>query len=236
MGKRSLSDGSKTLQIKSGHSHYWYATAITVTVHPLNHKYDLGSHPRSFDRPGCIRPAIFERKDYRVDRWNCMRLDFLDPQNACLTLVQPQVEFDLSYTDTAFVSLSTTVLFNYPFSGFAKLPLSLIISLELFSCKVGRVSLSLAPPSRLTVFPDRLHTSKAHDQHKTTPRDIRRVSSADHQYTPFVHLTASQDDLHHGFSSSTGRRAEAARTYRSSGKTVLGTTPSLPSDFSFLFE
>lgn len=52
-------------------------------------------------------------------------------------LVQPQVEFDLSYTDTAFISLSTTVLFNYPFPGFAKLPLSLIISLELFSCRVS---------------------------------------------------------------------------------------------------
>lgn len=48
----------------------------------------------------------------------------------------PQVQFDLNYTDTAFISLSTTVLFNYPFPSFAKLPLSLIISLELFSCKI----------------------------------------------------------------------------------------------------
>jgi len=48
----------------------------------------------------------------------------------------PQVEFDLNYTDTAFISLSTTALFNYPFPGFAKLPLSLMISLELFSCKI----------------------------------------------------------------------------------------------------
>jgi maintenance of morphology protein 1 len=47
------------------------------------------------------------------------------------------VEFDLNYTDTAFISLSTTALFNYPFPGFAKLPLSLIIALELFSCKAG---------------------------------------------------------------------------------------------------
>lgn len=48
----------------------------------------------------------------------------------------PQVQFDLNYSDTAFISLSTTVLLNYPFPGFAKLPLSLIISLELFSCKI----------------------------------------------------------------------------------------------------
>ena len=46
-----------------------------------------------------------------------MRLGFLDPQNACPTLVQPQAEPDLSYTDTAFVSLYTTVLFDYPFPG-----------------------------------------------------------------------------------------------------------------------
>ena len=62
---------------------------------------------------------------------------FFDTERGSDVLVQPQVEFDLSYTDTAFISLSTTVLFNYPFPGFAKLPLSLIISLELFSCKVG---------------------------------------------------------------------------------------------------
>ena len=72
-----------------------------------------------------------------------MRHNFLDRQNLQLTFFQPQVEFDLSYTDTAFISLSTTVLFNYPFPGFAKLPLSLIISLELFSCKVSGASLAL---------------------------------------------------------------------------------------------
>ena len=62
-----------------------------------------------------------------------------------LTSVQPQVEFNLNYTDTAYISLSTTVLFNYPFPGFAKLPLSLMISLELFSCKVGDALLSTVP-------------------------------------------------------------------------------------------
>ena len=71
-----------------------------------------------------------------------MRHNFLGTRNPRLTFAQPQVEFDLSYTDTAYISLSTTVLFNYPFPGFAKLPLSLMISLELFSCKV-----SGSPPS-----------------------------------------------------------------------------------------
>jgi maintenance of morphology protein 1 len=68
---------------------------------------------------------------------------FSQHTTARLTFAQPQVEFDLSYTDTAFISLSTTVVFDYPFPGFAKLPLSLIISLELFSCKVGGPSPSL---------------------------------------------------------------------------------------------
>lgn len=142
-----------------------------------------------------------------------MHHDFSDTQNAWLTFVQPQVEFDLNYTDTAFISLSTTVLFNYPFPGFAKLPLSLIISLELFSCKVGTDSLSLVLSGRLTIFLDCIHASQTHDQHKTTPCDITGVSRVDHQYTPLIHLTASQDDLHHGLKSPTGRRAKTTRAH-----------------------
>ena len=84
-------------------------------------------------------------------------------RGAGLTLLQPQVEFDLNYTDTAFISLSTTVLFNYPFPGFAKLPLSLIISLELFSCKVSVTGIMLSLRSRLTALLDRLHASEAYD-------------------------------------------------------------------------
>ncbi|KAF9778153.1 hypothetical protein BJ322DRAFT_1093309 [Thelephora terrestris] len=48
----------------------------------------------------------------------------------------PQVEVDLNYTDTASISVSTTALLNFPFPGFAKLPVSLVVSLELFSCKL----------------------------------------------------------------------------------------------------
>ena len=136
---------------------------------------------------------------------------FFSVQNAQLTFVQSQVEFDLNYTDTAFISLSTTVLFNYPFPGFAKLPLSLIISLELFSCKVGDDSAGL--PNRLTTPLDHLHASQTHDQYKTTPCIITRVSCANHQYTPLVHLTTPQDDLHHGLASPTGRCAKTARAY-----------------------
>ena len=53
------------------------------------------------------------------------------------TVPDPQIEFDLHYTDTASTPLSTVVLFNYPFPGFAKLPFSLMISLGLFLSGVG---------------------------------------------------------------------------------------------------
>lgn len=140
-----------------------------------------------------------------------MRHSFFDTQGARLMFVQPQVEFDLSYTDTAYISLSTTVLFNYPFPGFAKLPLSLVVSLELFSCKVGGTSLPPSPFELISDISDRLHAPQTNDQHKTTSRDITRISRIDHQHTPIVHLTASQNDIHHGLACSTGRRAETSR-------------------------
>ncbi|KAG1757409.1 hypothetical protein EDB19DRAFT_1657322 [Suillus lakei] len=54
------------------------------------------------------------------------------------------IEFDMSYTDTISVSLSTSYLFNYPMSSFARLPVSLTISLSLFESKVTLVSPSPA--------------------------------------------------------------------------------------------
>lgn len=42
----------------------------------------------------------------------------------------------MDYVDTVSISLSTSVLFNYPFSSFARLPVSLTISLSLFSATV----------------------------------------------------------------------------------------------------
>ncbi|KAF9229468.1 hypothetical protein BS17DRAFT_799003 [Gyrodon lividus] len=52
------------------------------------------------------------------------------------------VQFDMSYTDSISISLSTAYLFNYPMSSFARLPVSLTISLDLFESPV-----SLAAPS-----------------------------------------------------------------------------------------
>ncbi|KAI0322674.1 hypothetical protein OF83DRAFT_545778 [Amylostereum chailletii] len=61
---------------------------------------------------------------------------------------EPQLEFDLVYTDTISVSLSTAYLFNYPMFAFARLPVSLTISLSLFSC-----SLVVIPPSSSSPAP-----------------------------------------------------------------------------------
>jgi len=53
-----------------------------------------------------------------------------------------EIEFDANYIDTLSLSLSTSYLFNYPTSSFAKLPISLTISLSQF-----KSSISVRPPS-----------------------------------------------------------------------------------------
>ncbi|KAF5382902.1 hypothetical protein D9757_006392 [Collybiopsis confluens] len=58
-----------------------------------------------------------------------------------------QIEFDVEYTDSISVSLSTSYLFNYPMPLFARLPVSLTVSLSLF-----KSSVTMTPP---------LHTSPA---------------------------------------------------------------------------
>ncbi|TFY72893.1 hypothetical protein EVG20_g118 [Dentipellis fragilis] len=59
-----------------------------------------------------------------------------------------ETEFDLTYRDTVSVSLSTAYLFNYPKSAFARLPVSLTISLSLFASRVV-----LTPPSPTSPAP-----------------------------------------------------------------------------------
>ncbi|GBE78306.1 Maintenance of mitochondrial morphology protein [Sparassis crispa] len=58
------------------------------------------------------------------------------------------IEFDMTYVDTLSVSLSTSVLFNYPFPAFARLPVSLTVSLSLFSSSV-----LLTPPQPQSPHP-----------------------------------------------------------------------------------
>ncbi|KAF9452617.1 maintenance of mitochondrial morphology protein 1 [Macrolepiota fuliginosa MF-IS2] len=54
---------------------------------------------------------------------------------------QMETEFDATYTDTISLSLSTSYLFNYPMASFARLPISLTISLSQF-----KSSISVTPP------------------------------------------------------------------------------------------
>ncbi|PPR03162.1 hypothetical protein CVT26_008013 [Gymnopilus dilepis] len=59
-----------------------------------------------------------------------------------------EIEFDASYTDTLSLSLSTSYLFNYPTASFARLPISLTISLSQF-----KSSIIVRPPSPTSVAP-----------------------------------------------------------------------------------
>ena len=45
----------------------------------------------------------------------------------------------MSYIDSVSISISTSVLFNYPFPSFARLPVSLTISLSLFASSVSAI-------------------------------------------------------------------------------------------------
>jgi len=58
------------------------------------------------------------------------------------------VSFHMSYTDSVSISLSTAYLFNYPMSSFARLPVSLTISLDLFQSPI-----TIAPPSPFSSKP-----------------------------------------------------------------------------------
>ncbi|KJA25733.1 hypothetical protein HYPSUDRAFT_37178 [Hypholoma sublateritium FD-334 SS-4] len=59
-----------------------------------------------------------------------------------------EIEFDASYMDTLSLSLSTSYLFNYPTASFARLPISLTISLSQF-----KSSITVRPPSTSSPSP-----------------------------------------------------------------------------------
>ncbi|KAJ7293267.1 maintenance of mitochondrial morphology protein 1 [Mycena rebaudengoi] len=59
-----------------------------------------------------------------------------------------EAEVAVSYTDTISLALSTSYLFNYPMPSFARLPVSLTISLSLF-----KSSIIITPPSPTSPAP-----------------------------------------------------------------------------------
>ncbi|KAI0093319.1 maintenance of mitochondrial morphology protein 1 [Irpex rosettiformis] len=86
-----------------------------------------------------IRPAAFVDpiKVHTVDLGvSAPRLSRARSRPLNTPLVDPQIEVDMHYTDTISVSFSTSVLLNYPFPSFARLPISLTISLSLFSSTI----------------------------------------------------------------------------------------------------
>ncbi|KIY45404.1 maintenance of mitochondrial morphology protein 1 [Fistulina hepatica ATCC 64428] len=91
-----------------------------------------------------VRPASF------ID---CVKIHDFDFGRAAPSLSNPRThydkakkvsltEFDITYQEGVSVSLSTSYLFNYPTIGFARLPISLTISLALF-----QASMAVEPPA-----------------------------------------------------------------------------------------
>jgi maintenance of mitochondrial morphology protein 1 len=62
----------------------------------------------------------------------------------------------MAYKDNISISLSTAYLFNYPMVGFARLPVSVTISLSVFACRVSLPCILLAPlaqPLQVVIIP-----------------------------------------------------------------------------------
>ena len=170
---------------------------ITVALHPLSSReYGLGTHSRPLNRHGCVCPSNFERKDHWDDRRNSMCHGF----SFFSTAPDPQVEFDLHFTDTASIPLSTIVLFNYPVPGFAKLPFSLMISLGLFLSGVGG---NLILVSLRTLIYSAHRLSSQLQNPRPGQNNISRVSRDDNQHTPHTYLSSFRDSFHHGLASPT---------------------------------
>ncbi|KAI0639303.1 maintenance of mitochondrial morphology protein 1 [Trametes polyzona] len=81
----------------------------------------------------------------------------------------PEIEYDMNYIDSVSISISTSVLFNYPFASFARLPVSLTISLSLFSSSVR-----LTPPNPHSPHPTITLTLPA--PHSDFTLDIKTTS------------------------------------------------------------
>ncbi|KAF5377503.1 hypothetical protein D9615_005264 [Tricholomella constricta] len=63
-----------------------------------------------------------------------------------------EIDFDTTYTDTVSISLSTSYLFNYPMTSFARLPVSLTISLSQFKSSINIIPPAPASPAPVLTF------------------------------------------------------------------------------------
>ncbi|GLB36305.1 putative component of the ERMES MDM complex, which serves as a molecular tether to connect the endoplasmic reticulum and mitochondria [Lyophyllum shimeji] len=138
----------------------WFNTLLrqVVDVYRSKLRDDLPSaegdeiaRKRIEDYANKIRPAGFldHIKIHSVDlgvsapRLHNARLSSL---KSCAPFIE--IECDTTYTDTLSISLSTSYLFNYPMSGFARLPVSLTVSLSQF-----KSSINITPPSPNSLAP-----------------------------------------------------------------------------------
>lgn len=104
----------------------FFLSLSSLNKHPGSHYCPCGG-PRKLGATAIQRPA---RGRYRGNE--CFNCQYPAPRPA-QTLNAPQsVKFHMSYADSISVSLSTAYLFNYPMSSFARLPVSLTVSLDLF--------------------------------------------------------------------------------------------------------
>ncbi|KAI0778087.1 maintenance of mitochondrial morphology protein 1 [Trametes elegans] len=83
--------------------------------------------------------------------------------------VDPEIDYDMNYIDSVSISISTSVLLNYPFPSFVRLPVSLTISLSLFSACVR-----LTPPNPHSPHPTVTFTLPA--PHSDFTLDIKTTS------------------------------------------------------------
>ncbi|KAG6832482.1 ERMES complex subunit mmm1 [Tricholoma furcatifolium] len=165
--KPDIPDADAGLQCNDHESAEWFNTLLrqVVDVYRSKLRDDLAgtegdeiARKRIEDYANKIRPAGFldHIKIHSVDlglsapRLRDAHLN--SPPNA-LT----EIQFEATYTDTLSISLSTSYLFNYPMTSFARLPVSLTISLSQFKSLITISPPppdSLAPVLTLTISPD----------------------------------------------------------------------------------
>ncbi|KIP02684.1 hypothetical protein PHLGIDRAFT_283987 [Phlebiopsis gigantea 11061_1 CR5-6] len=129
-----------------------------------------------FRPPGFLDPIKVHSIDLGVA---APRLSRARPRALNTPLAEPEIEVDMHYTDTISIAFSTSVLLNYPFPSFARLPISLTISLSLFSATVLLIPPQPhAPHPTLTIMLPSPHTDLVLDL-KTTSLMGSRAKLAD---------------------------------------------------------
>jgi maintenance of morphology protein 1 len=86
---------------------------------------------------GCSSPRLSNARAVKTSETSISVRSILSRATGEADTYNQSIELDLFYTDTVSVSISTAVLVNFPKPAFARLPVSLTISLSVFSSQVG---------------------------------------------------------------------------------------------------